>query len=626
MSDEKQQPPKAPAAKHEQTPLLLQTTSDKAPVRSVFLSVCSFILAAEFCLCLAYAAFTGSLPIFFRKSLGVSSVLATELNNVLRSLFNLTPILGAYIADTHLGRFQTIAVFGIVYLVGLVLCTLSSLPSISSMPLFMIGLYGGVAFGAGGIKPNVVVLGADQFDLSIPSQRDEKASFFNWFYWSINIGSFISYALLSNLSVNGYPPYIPEEYGFIAAFVFATVIFAVGLGVFYSGKPRYRRLPPQGSALHAFTAVLRQAGGRTRQGKLVLSGALAFIPGIVLTTVSYFISDQSTWHMGLALAGAGCVLYGILVLISSGKSTDWLQSASVANGGSHTPREVKDVRLVLRLMPYLSILIMFWAVYSQMQSNFLLQGCQMDLRLNTNTDAPTLLSSSMLSILNSGAILVFIPLFDRLFYPLVQTLGIRLTLLRKIGAGLFFAALAMGSAGLVEQTRKRRPQVPGIGSNCASVGEFLPMSEISVWWQSLQYLLIGISEILTSITSYDLFYTEVPESMRSVCQSLNLLSITLGYIVSGALNSIFSFWVTSDLNQGHLEYIYYLLSLLILVNLGAFVHVSRSFQYHVPPSDVDSASRLVTGFSPAVARATRSILGRFRPLRRQQSTPSATAA
>ena len=40
--------------------------------------------------------------------------------------------------------------------------------------MFLLGLFGGVAFGTGGIKPNVVVLGADQFDCSDPEQNKQK--------------------------------------------------------------------------------------------------------------------------------------------------------------------------------------------------------------------------------------------------------------------------------------------------------------------------------------------------------------------------------------------------------------------------------------------------------------------
>jgi hypothetical protein len=116
--------------------------------------------------------------------------------------------------------------------------------------------------------------------------------------------------------------------------------------------------------------------------------------------------------------------------------------------------------------------------------------------------------------------------------------------------------------------------------------------------------------------AYDLFYSEVPESMRSVCQALNLLTTTLGYIVAGGVNSIFSFWIPSDLNNGHLDYIFYIMGLLSALSVAAFVVVSQSFQYHVPPPV--GADTAVSGFSPALPRAARRLLGTLPHLYLQQ--------
>ncbi|CAH0476600.1 unnamed protein product [Peronospora belbahrii] len=460
----------------------------RTPYHSIIVSVCSFILVTEFCERLAYYGLSGSLPIFFHRNLGLSMVLATELNSTFTSLSYLTPLLGAYVADRHLGRFSTIVIFCLLYIVGLMLCVFASLPAVSSLPLFMLGLFGGVGFGAGGIKPNVVVLGADQFDVDIPIQRAEKDSFFNWFYWAINVGATFSYGVLTNLAVNGLPPYISVDYGFFASFAIPSATFVLAVLVFYAGKARYRRVPPKGSALAKFFSVLIEAGSRSGRGKFVLSGGLAFVPGIVLTTVSYFVQDEFI-HMAVALAGAGAVAYGTFVLIFSG-ATGWLWLALHTNGGSYSSQEVQDAAQVMRLAPYLGIIIVFWAVYGQMNSNFVVQGCQMDLRVQGSEGV--LLSSAMLNVIDSGVILVFIPVFDRLLYPLLTKMGIYPSLLRKIGAGLMFSLLAMLAAGWTEQIRKNSPIVEGITSNCSAMGESLPMSTIGVWWQILQYVLVVI--------------------------------------------------------------------------------------------------------------------------------------
>ena len=64
-------------------------------------------------------------------------------------------------------------------------------PTVGQLTLLYCALYV-VALGTGGIKPNVSAFGADQFDDKSRVERREKQSFFNWFYFSINVGSLIA--------------------------------------------------------------------------------------------------------------------------------------------------------------------------------------------------------------------------------------------------------------------------------------------------------------------------------------------------------------------------------------------------------------------------------------------------
>jgi peptide/histidine transporter 3/4 len=63
-----------------------------------------------------------------------------------------------------------------------------------------VGLYL-IAFGNGGIKPNVSTLGADQFDDSDPNERKHMSNFFNWFYFIISIGSLLSVTVFIYIQV-----------------------------------------------------------------------------------------------------------------------------------------------------------------------------------------------------------------------------------------------------------------------------------------------------------------------------------------------------------------------------------------------------------------------------------------
>jgi peptide/histidine transporter 3/4 len=161
-----------------------------------------FILVTELCERFAYYGFSGSLVFFFIHN-GMSALLASELTALFGAIVYVTPVLGAYVADAHWGRFKTICVFCVLYIVGLALATAGAWPSSGegftippqlALTLSLTGLFLGVTVGAGGIKSNVVVLGADQFEL--PAQADQQASFFNFFYWSINIGATGSYLFL----------------------------------------------------------------------------------------------------------------------------------------------------------------------------------------------------------------------------------------------------------------------------------------------------------------------------------------------------------------------------------------------------------------------------------------------
>ena len=80
-----------------------------------------------------------------------------------------------------------------------------------------------VALGTGGIKPNVSTMGADQFDLRYSRDRKEKESFFNWFYWSINLGSMISYTVVAYICQYGIPDLGGQKWGFFVGYTIPAI-------------------------------------------------------------------------------------------------------------------------------------------------------------------------------------------------------------------------------------------------------------------------------------------------------------------------------------------------------------------------------------------------------------------
>ena len=130
--------------------------------------------------------------------------------------------------------------------------------------------------------------------------------------------------------------------------------------------------------------------------------------------------------------------------------------------------------------------------FLQMQSSFLLQGLNMDLRLGSFE-----IPAASLSLIDAMIILLLIPFMDRIVYPLLQRYNITLTPLRRIGGGMVFATLSVIAAAVTEVYR--RDQVEGKLINDFG-GKTYNASSMSVFCQVPQFLLIGTSEVFASIS------------------------------------------------------------------------------------------------------------------------------
>jgi len=151
------------------------------------------ILAVEACERFAFYGMKSVLGLYFKDYLGKREDESSSIYHTFVSFLYITPILGAIIADSFWGRFKTIWRLSLVYLLGMILLTVSSIPTIffddisrtSHLILTYLGLFC-IGLGAGGIKPCVSPFGADQFHKNAVTAKE---SYFRWFYMLINIGA-----------------------------------------------------------------------------------------------------------------------------------------------------------------------------------------------------------------------------------------------------------------------------------------------------------------------------------------------------------------------------------------------------------------------------------------------------
>ncbi|MHC4477526.1 MAG: POT family MFS transporter [Planctomycetota bacterium] len=169
----------------------------------------------------------------------------------------------------------------------------------------------------------------------------------------------------------------------------------------------------------------------------------------------------------------------------------------------------------LRVLGRLSIIYlfvaMFWALFDQSQSAWVLQAEHMDLEVWGYTLKP-----EQPQAFNPWLVMIMIPLFTYVMYPAIDKV-FRLTALRKISIGLFVAALSFLVSGWIE-TRIQAGATPHIG------------------WQFVAYVVLTAAEIMVSITVLEYSYTQAPKRMKSFIQSLCLVSIAVGNSFTAVVN------------------------------------------------------------------------------------------
>lgn len=112
---------------------------------------------------------------------------------------------------------------------------------------FLYCALGLIALGTGGIKPCVSSFGADQFDESDQSEAQKKYTFFNWFFFAINMGALFGITLLV---------YVQVEFGWTWGFGVPMAAMIVSIFILAAGFAKYRYQKPMGSAFTRFVQVV----------------------------------------------------------------------------------------------------------------------------------------------------------------------------------------------------------------------------------------------------------------------------------------------------------------------------------------------------------------------------------
>ncbi|KAK7301805.1 hypothetical protein RJT34_12681 [Clitoria ternatea] len=534
---------------------------------------CPFILGNECCERLAFYGMSTNLVLYFKKRLHQHSATASKNVNNWGGTCYITPLIGAFFADSYLGRYWTIAVFSIIYVIGMTLLTLSaSVPGIKPVchggedenchattgqsAVCFTALYL-VALGTGGIKPCVSSYGADQFDDADPFEKERKSSFFNWFYFSINIGALIASSLLV---------WIQDNVGWGWGFGIPAVAMAIAVVSFFSGTRLYRNQRPGGSALTRICQV------------------------VVASVRKYHVEVPADKSLLYETAESESVIKGSRKLDHTNELRFFDKAAvlgeldnvkdSVNPWRLCTVTQVEELKSILRLLPVWATGIIFATVYSQMSTLFVLQGQTMDTHVgNSKFKIPP----ASLSIFDTLSVIFWVPVYDGIIVPIARKFSGHkngITQLQRMGIGLFISIFSMVAAALLELIRLKLVR----RHNYYQLDE-IPMS---IFWQVPQYFIIGCAEVFMFIGQLEFFYEQAPDAMRSLCSALQLVTVALGQYLSSLLVTIVTKistkngspgWIPDNLNYGHIDYFFWLLAVLSVLNLIAYIIVAKLYTY-----------------------------------------------
>jgi POT family proton-dependent oligopeptide transporter len=272
---------------------------------------------------------------------------------------------------------------------------------------------------------------------------------YGWFYMSINTGGTLAPLFI---------PLLKKYYGPEIAFGVPGILMTLATIIFWLGRKKYNRVPPAGIKRENFVTITFYA----------LRKSIKRNPG------------QTVWE---------------------------------AVGEKYSASSIDGIKAVYRVLAVFAFTPIFWALWDQNLSEWVLQATRLDLTIAGDLK----ILPEQINFINPLFLVLLIPVFNSLIFPFLEKRGITVSPLRKIGAGLVIIGFCFVIIALLQQ------QID------AGVHP-------SVWWQILAYILLAASEILVSVTCLEYAYTHSPKSMKSTMSALYLLGISAGNLITGLIN------------------------------------------------------------------------------------------
>ncbi|KAG6622941.1 Proton-dependent Oligopeptide Transporter [Phytophthora cinnamomi] len=280
---------------------------------------------------------------------------------------------------------------------------------------------------------------------------------------------------------------------------------------------------------------------------------------------------------------------GVLIVVATALWVYYAQDPSFIDGaidsdGVEFDRElIEGVKQVILILPFNAFNTFWWVCQNQRGNNQTIIQ-QTDLRLGHSPDS-TQIPAPTVQFFNPGPGVLLVPFFDLVIYPLYEKYaGKPPSVYGKVVAGYVVAIIAMVWTGVFEIIRRGLPvltyvDAEGVTQIILNKNGREPMNNIP-WYAAIpQYVLVSTATVLIQIPTYNVGYDKVPMGLRSVTIALGLFINSMGSTLLSVIVLLFGKFIPANLNDGHLEYMYFAIAAVMVINTIAYVVVMQKMQF-----------------------------------------------
>ncbi|KAJ0624828.1 putative ABC-type nitrate transporter [Helianthus annuus] len=516
-----------------------------------------FLIATMAGLTLAAAGWSNNIIVYLINEFNIKRIDAAQIANIVNGCMALSPILGAILADSYLGSFKVITASSLVSIGGILALTLTSIldlmrptpckhgPSPCEGPSkAQIGiLYISVALstmGVAGTRFTLATMGADQF-----TNPKHQRVFLNWHFFTMYATMLVSMVGIV---------YIQDNVSWGLGYGLSGAANLIGLVAFVMGSRYYLLLKPQGSPFTGLACVLVAA---FRKRKALLSPK----------TEDYCQEPQPRETK----------------LINTTNSFKFLNHAALVTEGDMNPdgsikkpwnlctlQQVEDLKTLIRISPIWSTGILLHTTLAIQMSLVVLQALAMDRHLGPQLQ----ISAGTMMVFVTISTAISLALIDRFLLTFHKITHASPTLLKRIGIGHILTISSMALSALVESKRLTVAQTHNLTGN-----SIVPMS---VFWMVPQLLVVGVGEAFMFPGQVMFYYQEFPKSIKSTAAAMVAVIIGIAFYLAIAMVDLISKttrWLPDGMNDGRLDNVYWVLTIVGLVNFVYFLVCSWMYKY-----------------------------------------------